>query len=218
MRAWIRSLLLFFYPSVCGQCRAVVDDGEEFCPSCWLHLVRAAPDAHTGIREADAIDELAFGFVYNDFVQHVIHAVKYEQFLSGVAALANHCPRPDFVGPEAILVPVPLHPARLRERGYNQAALFAEALAERWSVRSETDMLCRKANNESQTVMDSPEERKKNVEGIFAVRNKSMVGRDIVLIDDVVTTGATVNECANALKRGGARRVFVFGIARPEFQ
>jgi ComF family protein len=106
----------------------------------------------------------------------------------------------------AALVPVPLSPSRLRERGYNQSAELARYIAPRWGIPVREDILVRGRATTTQTRL-TPGERKRNVSGAFqaAVDRNSLRGQHLVLVDDVVTTAATLNECAAALHDGGAR-------------
>jgi ComF family protein len=106
----------------------------------------------------------------------------------------------------AALIPVPLSPARLRERGYNQSAELARAMAVVWGIPVREDILVRGRATTTQTRL-TPGERKRNVSGAFhaAVDRNSLRGLHLILVDDVVTTAATLNECAAALHDGGTR-------------
>ncbi|MGE5307981.1 MAG: ComF family protein [Deltaproteobacteria bacterium] len=110
------------------------------------------------------------------------------------------------------VVPVPLHPAKLREREFNQALLLAQAIAKEMD-RPVTEALSRTRNTRTQTNL-KPEKRHKNVKGAFAVRKGADVkNKNVLLIDDVLTTGATASEAAQALKNAGARMVVVMTLA-----
>ena len=115
----------------------------------------------------------------------------------------------DVVEERRALVPVPLSPTRLRERGYNQSELLAAALATHWSLPVLDDVLARTRHTETQTRL-TPGERLRNVSGAFrapASARHVLRGAHVVLVDDVVTTAATLNACAAALYEGGARIV-----------
>lgn len=110
--------------------------------------------------------------------------------------------------------PVPLHPARFRRRGYNQSAVLAEGLARRLRLAFDPRSLRRARNTPTQTRL-SAEGRRANMRDAFAVDRPEYVrGRAILLIDDVMTTGATFSECARTLKQAGAGRVYALAIAR----
>ena len=114
-----------------------------------------------------------------------------------------------------LLVPIPLHPRRLNWRGFNQSELLAKDLADTFQMEMADDVIERTVNTIPQVDIKEREERLKNLNGIFEIKNGSrIVGREILLIDDVCTTGATLNECARALKANGASKVVALVIAR----
>jgi len=114
-----------------------------------------------------------------------------------------------------LLIPVPLHPSRERERGFNQAALLAKEVGSAWGRRVGQRLLHRVRATEAQS--GRRPEREANVKGAFEVAQPDRVeGRRLLLIDDVFTTGATANECAKALLAAGAAEVAVFTLARVE--
>ena len=141
----------------------------------------------------------------------IVHALKYE----GWAAVANEMaermsrlPWPsDVVAERAALVPIPLASARKRQRGYNQSALIASGLGLRWRIPVWEDVVVRSRETSSQTRL-TPEERLNNVAGSFCTGKRpieGMRGAHVVVVDDVVTTAATLNACATVLYEAGAR-------------
>jgi len=152
----------------------------------------------------------------------VVHALKYGGWTSAAAGMAERMARlawpPDVTEERALVVPVPLSSARLRERGYNQSALLARALGERWGVGVDERALERTRATRTQTRL-TPGERLANVRGAFratAGAPERVRGLHVVLVDDVVTTAATLNASAAALFAAGARIVsyVTFGRAR----
>jgi len=149
-----------------------------------------------------------------------VHAFKYQGWTRLADALAERMSRltwpADVVHERSLLVPVPLSASRARMRGYNQSQLLAEALHARWRVPV-CDALRRETSATSQTQL-TPGERRRNVSGAFRVclPSEALAGSHIVLVDDVVTTAATLNSCAAALFEGGARIIsyVTFGRAR----
>jgi ComF family protein len=150
------------------------------------------------------------------------HALKYDGWTRVAQAMADRMARlswpRDVVDERSAIVPVPLHGSRLRERGFNQSELLAGALAARWKIPVVAGALSRTRATESQTRL-TPGERHRNVSGCFRVTESSaeMVrGSHVVVVDDVVTTAATLNACAEALLQGGVRIVsyVTFGRAR----
>jgi ComF family protein len=122
----------------------------------------------------------------------------------------------DFLGRcrAELIVPVPLHPKRLRWRGFNQSVLLARQVSRAYATPMDPFVLVRHRETPPQTQL-SEEERRKNMRGAFTVHpNRAVKNRTILLVDDVYTSGATVNECSRALRRGGARDVYVLTLAR----
>lgn len=142
--------------------------------------------------------------------EQVVHAVKYDGWHAAARGMARRMAAlrfPDDVERErAGLVPVPLASARLRERGFNQSLELARGLARAWGIPVRDDLLVRSRATASQTRL-TPGERTRNVSGAFHARASaaSLRGLHLVLVDDVVTTAATLNACAAALHDGGAR-------------
>ena len=141
----------------------------------------------------------------------IVHALKYGGWgvvASGIAERMSRLAWPaDVVEERAALIPVPLSSARQRERGYNQCALLAASLAKTWNIPVLENAIARARETKTQTRL-TPEERLGNVAGSFAVSadvTKSIAGMHLVLVDDVITTGATLNECAKVLYNSGAR-------------
>jgi ComF family protein len=150
---------------------------------------------------------------YRAPIDHAIRRFKYESRPDFARALAALIPEPPLDLGRALLVPVPLHPTRLAERGYNQSALLARRLARRFDVALSPLALQRIVATERQAGLGVGE-RERNVLGAFAVRTGARVeGRPILLVDDVVTTGATARACIEALRRSGARPIAVLAIA-----
>jgi ComF family protein len=152
----------------------------------------------------------------------IVHALKYEGWRVAAEGMAERMARlawpRDVIDERTALVPVPLSPARQRERGFNQSELIARALASHWRIPVWTDLLDRQRNTETQTRL-TPGDRLRNVAGAFDVSAsaaKRLRGAHFVLVDDVVTTAATLNACADALMRNGARIIsyVTFGRAR----
>jgi ComF family protein len=146
-----------------------------------------------------------------DTGQRIAHALKYEgwwRVADGAAARIARLQWPsDVVEERAFLVPVPLAASRQRQRGYNQSECLARALAPRWKVPVRVDLLVRSRSTETQTRL-TPDERVRNVHGAFAVApaaGPQLRGAHVMLVDDVVTTAATLNACAAVLHEAGAR-------------
>lgn len=112
------------------------------------------------------------------------------------------------------IIPVPLHPRRLRWRGFNQAVILGREVSRLWQVPMDPFVLFRSKETPPQTQL-SEKERRRNVRGVFSLRpEKSVRGKKVLLVDDIYTSGATVNECSRTLIRAGAREVYVLTLAR----
>lgn len=149
-------------------------------------------------------------------MRHAIHELKYRNLRAIAPTLAGYLN--EYLVGWAVdfdfLIPVPLHKRRLRERGYNQAELLARALSQKTSVPVVTNCLWRSGGETSQVHSANAEERYRNVTGAFTCTGESLSGKRIMLIDDVCTTGATLEACAAALRSVGAQDVFGLTVAR----
>ena len=178
---------------------------DQLCTSC----EKAPPDF---------VRAIAYG-AYENKLRDLIHLLKYRHISSAASVLgALLADRIQAAGlpPDAMLVPVPLHKSKFRLRGFNQAEEIARVLRTRLKFRLEAGVLVRKRPTVSQTGM-TPLQRRENVRGAFLVRPKyrrDLAGKTIILVDDVLTTGATVNECARVLRRAGVEAVYVATAAR----
>jgi ComF family protein len=148
----------------------------------------------------------------------VVHQLKYAGRRRAAARLAEALLEDPavraLVATSDVLVPVPLHPRRLRERGFNQSALLAEEIARRAGRMACPDALVRRVDTAPQAGLTAAA-RRRNVEEAFAVRRRaSVAGRTVVLVDDVVTTGATARACARRLAEAGAGEVRLLTVAR----
>ncbi|MGH7367215.1 MAG: ComF family protein [Candidatus Rokuibacteriota bacterium] len=127
-----------------------------------------------------------------------------------VEALEGRLP----AGRPELLLPVPLHPRREHERGFNQASLVARRIGRAWDRPVRGDVLVRTLATRSQTELDAPA-RRANVRNAFRLRRPELIaGRHVVLVDDILTTGATLSECARCLRGAGASTIGVLTVAR----
>ena len=162
------------------------------------------------------IDGICSPFRFDGAVRQAIHQLKYRNVKALAAPLAQlmgeYLMRSPL--PVEVLVPVPLHPRRLRQRGYNQASLLARELAKIGLIPLVEGVLIRLHDTPAQTRTQSAEERQNNVARAFFCRGREFEGKRILLIDDVCTSGATLDACATALKAAGAASVWGLTVAR----
>ncbi len=229
-------------PPQCLACRELVDrpgllcarcfDGAQtitppFCRSCGVPLPSAA--SVSGLADLDLscgqclsapprFTRARSVFVYDDVARQMVHDLKYRDRLEGRESFGIWLARAggDFASRADLIVPVPLHYFRLVHRRYNQAVVLAKALSRSTRRPLAVDALRRIRATKSQTGL-SADARASNMRGAFAVRKgwaARVKGAKIVLVDDVMTTGATVNACARVLKKAGAAEVTVLTLAR----
>lgn len=155
-------------------------------------------------------------YLFTGVMRQAIHAFKYGD-LSSLAPLLGHL-LAEYMGdnpmPVEVVVPVPLHPQRRRERGYDQAELLAGHLAQGLGLPLGRGWLVRQRPTPPQVRTTSAAERRENVQGAFAPGAALEPGRAVLLVDDVCTTGATLEACARALRQGGAAAVWGLTLAR----
>jgi ComF family protein len=166
------------------------------------------------------VDGTVSPFLYEGVCRDLVLALKYQGRTSLVPFLADRMAEEvvrqmGLPATEADrILPVPLHPTRLRERTFNQAELLARALADRMGIPCEENLLIRCRPTQPQAEL-TREERSRNVRGAFDLRSGSgLRGSRLLLVDDVLTTGATAEACAALLKKAGARSVWVVTAAR----
>jgi ComF family protein len=226
----------FVFPRKCYGCRGILKEGEElFCTECAgtfrkvehpLCTVCGLPfKTHTGpdhicpgcSESPPAFEIVRSALVYEGAVRRAIHRFKYSGHLylnKGLGdILADFAEDVYQREPWDCVAAVPLHPSKLRERGFNQALMLARRLAKRIPCRVLPDALVRERRTPPQTEL-SRKDRVGNVRGAFRAVGSNVAGSRVLLVDDVMTTGATMRECAKTLKRAGAERVVGVSLAR----
>ena len=216
-----------FLPRVCVSCQRLLSRIETgiVCSLCWSRLPYLPspqcercghPVSSGSCKWCDLLPPYVRAvrsvcWMPVDPASSIVHALKYEGW-SGVgneiAARMSHLSWPkDVVDERTALIPIPLASARKRQRGYNQSALIARGLARRWRIPVWEEIVTRSRETSSQTKL-TPEQRLDNVAGSFRIddrESEKLRGAHLVIVDDVVTTAATLNACARALFESGAR-------------
>lgn len=195
---------------------------SPLCPICGIPFDSFSEENHlcgNCLRRRPFYDALGAPYLYQGSIMDAIHQMKY----TGKSYLAKS------LGPllssfaskwidnsteSLVVMPVPLHPKKLRERGFNQSLLLARAITSILSTELDFLSLRRIKYTRPQTGLNS-NERKKNVRNAFdLVGQKDFKGRSVILVDDVATTGNTMNECARMLKKAGCKKIFCLALAR----
>ncbi len=213
LRNWLDSILNLFYPRVCAACgETLLREEDTVCLKCRYLLPRTGYELHAdnplaqifyGRVKFHAVTACFF-FAKSGKVQHLIHELKYKGNKEAGIFLGQQLGESIKEAPlfQSIdyLIPVPLHPKREKKRGYNQSLMIAKGISEVTGITIGDNYLVRAVNTATQT-KKSAEERYKNVKDIFEVRSpEELIGKHILLIDDVLTTGATLESCAHQLE------------------
>lgn len=234
----LRGVLDLVFPPCCLACRKAIASRDALCASCWAAMrfierpfcerlgTPFEADLETpGLLSPDAIAHppafsraRAVARFDDGPSRQLVHRLKYGDRLELAGTMGAWMARAgDEILSEAdVLIPVPLHRRRLAARRFNQSALLARAVSSRCGVPASLDALIRRKATSSQVGL-SRTQRQLNLQGAFAVpgeRLGEVAGRAVVLVDDVLTSGATANAATRALLRGGARRVDVLVFAR----
>ena len=188
-------------PPLCPHCGKPQPSGI-LCPGC--------------VSGQAEIDGIRSPFRFDGAIRQAIHQLKYKNLRAIAVLLASllHDYLVTNPVPGEVLVPVPLHQKRLRERGYNQSRLLAQELGKLINLPVADDCLIRQKHTSPQTRAPTVDERRSNVVDAFACRSHRLKDKQVLLIDDVATSGATLDACAAALKPAGAVSVWGLVLAR----
>jgi ComF family protein len=211
-----RSLVDVLYPALCYSCDTRLSQTDLFiCPVCRLQIEAFKGELDKAL-EGRSFDQLFILYEYGPVIRKLIHLLKYQHYIGLCRMFAREvrdrfpCIKENnYTG----IVPVPLHKLRKRERGYNQSEEIARAVAAIFGLRLKSEQLLRLRNTSSQT-KKSIQQREENMKNAFAC-TAALYSEKILLIDDVVTTGSTIESCIRSLKTAGAVRVDVLAIAHP---
>ena len=223
---WIDNLLQLFYPRLCILCKKqLTEDEQHICMHCFCDLPRT--NYHKRIHNP-TLKLFAGTLLLNKIisfllfekdgkVQHLIHSIKYfgnkqlAKYLGRIAAIEMKADGL-FKGID-MLIPVPLHPRKKKKRGYNQSEWIAQGIETVCQCPIKNDVLVRAIDTDSQT-RKTIYERHRNVEEIFSLKNAdSLKDKHVLLIDDVITTGATLNACIKTLSSIPDIRISIFSLS-----
>ncbi len=225
-----RAVLDFALPPRCPGCGTITVEVDLFCQGCWsavefmgggcrsCGLPLEATEAETCgacLASPPALDRIRSAVAYGDTARGLVLRLKYGRKTALARTMAHYMRRPlGELSANAMLAPIPLHPRRLWSRGFNQAALIAFALG-RAGGHEADPLLLRRTKHTPRLKGMSVSERQRTVQGAFKLRDgRDVRGRNIILVDDVYTSGSTAAACARLLKRSGAASVELLTWAR----
>ncbi len=224
---YIAELLDFFIPRFCIACNSSLKVSNKFiCNSCessiqLLTESQIISEFQRKFSHENIIDDYTSLFLFEegDALQKLIHALKYEKkFKVGIflgQKLGNYKNKIIKSWNADFIIPIPLFNLKRVERGFNQSFYIAKGLSNETKIPIENNLVKRTKNTVSQTALNLTE-RKENLHRAFILNKKRKVqGKRVIIIDDVITTGATVSELARILKENGAEKVFTISIATP---
>ena len=201
---------------ICDVCRSrMIKIGTLICPRCGRPQINGILCSDCINRHSN-IDGIRSPFRFEGTIRKAVHQLKYKNIRAMAPDLAElmfeyliNNPIP-----VEVLVPVPLHPKRLRERGYNQAELLGKALGKLLAIPVETEILARKKYSPPQAKTTSVEQRRRNMADAFICKGNGLQGCRVLLVDDVATSATTLDACAKALKESGTASVWGLVLAR----
>lgn len=219
----------FIFPPLCLHCQRLLETSERhLCESCWNEIPKITPlnplfiATHNKLITSQTVSELYSVYIFEKDrpFQALVHSMKYEGRTSiglrlgetlGKLLQDNHVQAD-------LLIPIPLHRVKLRERGFNQAERIAKGVSQKTGIPIDANLVHRTKNTQTQTLL-SIEKRKKNMDEAFTLhpaKTEMVRGRICILVDDVVTTGSTIISCARELVKAGASNVIVGSAALAE--
>lgn len=224
-------LLDFALPSRCSGCGTIVDEVDSFCLNCWKQIewlgtggcsvcglpLRATDAELCGacLAKPPRLGRMRAAVAYGEISRGIAIRFKHGRKVALARTMARYmAPLVASPDPEALLVPVPLHRARLWRRGFNQSAIVARELSRRLHMPFAADALKRVKPTPPLKGLNMLQ-RRRTVSGAFRANPRAQLrGRTVILVDDVLTTGSTADACARALKRAGVARVELVSWAR----
>lgn len=227
-REWANFALDMIFPKVCAGCGQLGDlicfrcyqqfhiPQPPWCYRCGQSLSNPSPDCKQ-CKTKKSLQQVRAAFIYKDPLAEIIQKMKYDSLFALAEPLGEFMADkwPDWDHDPDIIIPIPLHPRRRRRRGFNQAALLAQPLGNLFGLAIDEASLRRIRYTAPQVGLNAIE-RKRNVTGAFVAKAGHISGKNILLVDDLYTTGATMSTAADVLKAAGAGNVSAYCLARTD--
>ena len=206
-----------FYPQVCGVCGKL--EPEALCRKCEIRLQKIAQcEVNDFSKKLRYFNELFYIFQYEGEIRNILIKYKFNDkpyiyktfayFLKNYKKICVQIKKYD------IIVPVPISKKRFNERGYNQSAIFAREIAKNLNITYNEKILIKIKDNIAQSLLEG-QDREQNVKNVYKVINsEKLKNKKVLLVDDIYTTGSTVNECSRVLLLNGAQNIGIFTIAK----
>ncbi len=228
---WLNIIQNYLLPPTCLLCANAGEDNRDLCHSCYRHLTRNTQCCYQCaqwleiptlipvrcgrcLSKRPAFDETVAPFIYQGAIQHLITALKFRADFKNARLLGQLLAQylRQSTEPPELILPVPLHTSRYRERGFNQAIEIAKTVSKELQIPLDLNS-CRRIRDTPHQTQLTAKQRRKNLKNAFTLV-KPINTQHIAILDDVMTTGSTAHELATALKKAGAVRVDVWVCAR----
>ena len=215
MKHFFNNILNFLYPNVCSICDKISEN--NLCCKCNVELNKIQKYKLMKYN-GKFFDEHLYVFKYDGIIREKIIRYKFYEksymYKTFAKIILKNEKKYGFLLNYDIIIPVPIHKKRKNERGYNQSSLIAKELAVNLEIIYRENVLYKRINNTKQSTL-SKKQRIKNVNNVYGIKNLQYIKeKNIILFDDIFTTGSTVNECAKLLKKNGANKILVLTLAK----
>lgn len=210
-------MINMIFPPVCGVCGKI--DNKGICNKCLLKLMTLAENRIMDQWETEKnFHQLIYIFKYEGMIRKIILDYKFNEKSYIYETFVNFILKDEKIFKKLqtydTIIPVPISRKRMKERGYNQSLLIAKKLSEDLNIQLQTNCLFKTKNIVEQSKLNK-EQREKNIQNVYELKNEQIINnKKILLIDDIYTTGSTVNECSKMLRKAQPRKVDVLVLAK----
>ena len=204
------------YPNVCGICEKI--SNEYICNKCRLKIKQYTKSIINEFDNAKYFNTHAYMFAYDGIIRMKIIRYKFlnspylYKFFSNI--ILNDLKLVDYIRSFDVIIPVPIHKKRKKKRGYNQSELIAKEISKKLKIQLQLNVLYKNVNNSPQSTLNQ-EQRKYNTKDVYILKNKELIkNKNILIFDDIYTTGNTVNECSKIIRNAQVNNIGVLTIAK----